>query len=412
MARLTHATVSIVVLFSMLSFITTNAATSIRENNSESSHVLLYQNTSKLIKLDTTTFPDAVCNDGSPGAFYFRPGSNSSRWIIHLQGGFWCWDDYSCSSRAVQTPALVSSTGYSPTNPSYIGTNGMFSVDPSTNPTFHDANIAYIMYCSSDAWSGAGNNTVNGTLWQFQGRAIIDGVIQTVASSMGMDQADDVLFSGCSAGGQGVINSLDYAADLIQTYTKNDVVVKGVADAGWMMAITPLNPAMTYPIIEQFIVGIDLWQGYPNEMCRLSNPSNPYLCYISQYAWPHMQTPVLIQANQYDLFQLPYDSGQFPPYTNATVVEYVDMIQQAFFKGMQMVTAPSAFYSAACYDHCFTESDEFFTVSIPTYPAPSSGDVTLQQVLTAWFLDNDAEPQSAQDDCEEFNCSDGCPAYT
>jgi Pectinacetylesterase len=29
----------------------------------------------------------AVCNDGSPGAFYFNPGTDSNLWIVYLEGG-------------------------------------------------------------------------------------------------------------------------------------------------------------------------------------------------------------------------------------------------------------------------------------------------------------------------------------
>jgi len=36
---------------------------------------------------------DAVCNDGSPYGYYFRPSScGSDVWVLHLEGGFWCWD--------------------------------------------------------------------------------------------------------------------------------------------------------------------------------------------------------------------------------------------------------------------------------------------------------------------------------
>ena len=46
-------------------------------------------------------YPDALCNDGSSAAYYFRPGEPSGRAgvFIYLQGGFWCWDRGSCSRR-------------------------------------------------------------------------------------------------------------------------------------------------------------------------------------------------------------------------------------------------------------------------------------------------------------------------
>lgn len=46
-------------------------------------------------------FPDAVCNDGSPGVFYVRPGVglDQDKWVIHLQGGGACKDFESCAER-------------------------------------------------------------------------------------------------------------------------------------------------------------------------------------------------------------------------------------------------------------------------------------------------------------------------
>jgi hypothetical protein len=46
-----------------------------------------------------------LCNDGTPGGFYFRPApedaseAERSLWVFHLQGGGWCWDKGSCVQR-------------------------------------------------------------------------------------------------------------------------------------------------------------------------------------------------------------------------------------------------------------------------------------------------------------------------
>ena len=62
------------------------------------------------VTLDLHFYPSAqenslVCNDGTPGGYYFRPASQDAeeesrdKWIFHLQGGGWCWDDTSCRQR-------------------------------------------------------------------------------------------------------------------------------------------------------------------------------------------------------------------------------------------------------------------------------------------------------------------------
>jgi Pectinacetylesterase len=43
--------------------------------------------------------PLAVCNDGTPGAYYYAPGqgSGSSLWLVYLEGSMFCWSKTSCS---------------------------------------------------------------------------------------------------------------------------------------------------------------------------------------------------------------------------------------------------------------------------------------------------------------------------
>lgn len=41
-----------------------------------------------------------VCNDGSPSGYYFVPGSTQADvWLVYLEGGMWCYDQFSCNYR-------------------------------------------------------------------------------------------------------------------------------------------------------------------------------------------------------------------------------------------------------------------------------------------------------------------------
>ena len=40
--------------------------------------------------IDTSKFPNALCNDGTPGVFYYAPATRDedrNKWFIFLQGG-------------------------------------------------------------------------------------------------------------------------------------------------------------------------------------------------------------------------------------------------------------------------------------------------------------------------------------
>lgn len=55
---------------------------------------------------------NATCNDGSPAGYYMRLNRNSKRWIIYLQGGFFCATDETCRDRWIQNPDLMSSNNW------------------------------------------------------------------------------------------------------------------------------------------------------------------------------------------------------------------------------------------------------------------------------------------------------------
>ena len=53
--------------------------------------------------VDNATFPEAICNDGTPAIFYYGPYSkpeDRDKWIIFLQGGGTCVDGQTCGERS------------------------------------------------------------------------------------------------------------------------------------------------------------------------------------------------------------------------------------------------------------------------------------------------------------------------
>jgi len=88
---------------------------------------------------------NAVCLDGSPGAFYFKPAAAGfeTSWEFYLEGGGWCWSVADCAGRALG--GLGSSNGYVPSIPSMGG--GLVSSDCEVNPAFCNANQVFFKYC-------------------------------------------------------------------------------------------------------------------------------------------------------------------------------------------------------------------------------------------------------------------------
>lgn len=212
--------------------------------------------------IDTSKFPNAVCNDGTPGVFYYGPATREedrNKWVIFLQGGGGCRDGQSCAERwcHVNTNYGMDKMTSSLTRQAIRG-NGF--MDPRSDNRFGSWNRVLIFYCSSDSWTGTtsgvhsatnGATTVSFTL-QFRGSQIIDAVLDTLRNDLpsfkhravrhslrddatipwpDLDDATHVLFAGSSAGGMGARNNGDRVGDKLRATNSKLVKYAVVLDA-------------------------------------------------------------------------------------------------------------------------------------------------------------------------------------
>ena len=175
----------------------------------------------------------AMCLDGSPGAYYFRPGfgNGTQKWYIHHQGGGWCesWDD--CHGRS--TTQLGSSRDYTQTE--NLG-GGYFDANPSINPMMYNWNMVQLRYCDGGSFSG-NNDTVatyKGRKLYFRGKRVREATLDSLRQKHGLGAATDVVISGCSAGGLATFLHTDQWCDALG---KTAPVVKcvGMPDSGFFL---------------------------------------------------------------------------------------------------------------------------------------------------------------------------------
>lgn len=193
--------------------------------------------------LDTTVFPDALCNDGSPAIFYFRPADDpafANKWVVELQGGGGCSSPELCAKRWCGVDTNFSKTQMtSTTSPLTTDGTGILArsrdgVLPADNPLEH-YNQVLIKYCSSDTWRGTARDAAveaphpsTGVLTpyrlHFLGHRIVEATLATLqrdptpalrhvgldAELPDLDNATEVVLAGASAGGGGVTFSLDW----------------------------------------------------------------------------------------------------------------------------------------------------------------------------------------------------------
>ena len=208
------------------------------------------------LEIDTTVFPDALCNDGTKAVLYYRPfrgAQNRNRWVISLRGGGGCGSASGCATRwcacnsTTRCPFASTTTNFTLDNMSgggrrSVDVGGVLQRDAFPSP-LQDYNHAQFVYCSSDGWRGAARGVSNTTTHPITGQSVTyvmhflgtkileadlktlraDGVaplnyaLQTTAAVMpDLDDAQEVVFAGDSAGGAGIINNLDWLAETLR----------------------------------------------------------------------------------------------------------------------------------------------------------------------------------------------------
>lgn len=190
------------------------------------------------VTIPTSDFPHAICNDGSPGVFYVRPGTgaDADKWVIHTQGGGSCTNYDDCLERwcgqqgALPYNANKMSTDWNDDGvvdlPLYAKVGGMSSYAPTND--FDDWTHVWMYYCSSDSWLGRADDVdyagaTNFSIHQ-RGHTILSAARRMLRKNnanpawttddgtvvQDIDNATDVVFTGTSAGAKGAIQNVDW----------------------------------------------------------------------------------------------------------------------------------------------------------------------------------------------------------
>lgn len=303
-------------------------------------------------KIDTATFPNGVCNDGTPGVFYYAPATrveDRNKWIIFLQGGGSCNSGQKCAERWC---SIDSNYGMDKMSSSLtkerIGGNGFLA--PEVWNAFGSWNRVLIYYCSSDQWSGTQTNTLSaassgGTTVQyaiqFRGSQIVDAVLDTLRNDMpggrrrvvrhdvelqpdasawpDLDDAISVIFAGASGGGNGVKNNVDRVGAKLKSTNPGLADFRAIIDASFTFETSNLdytkttmcagNPAgCAYASFTQQLwnlVDVALYAARGDESCRQyhasRSPGSEWVCSDKDHVLlNHITTPFFIHQDLQD----------------------------------------------------------------------------------------------------------------
>ena len=339
----------------------------------------------------------AICNDGSPGAFYIRK-TNSTKWVIHLVGGWWCWDKKTCEQRKQQLPYLMSSNFLKPTKNE---TTGIFKEDKIENLSFYDANMVTVHYCSSDGHSGDREASEETFGNHFRGKKIIESVFDDLIEIYKLKNNNEVLFTGCSAGGMGVSTNTNFAYQQIKKRNLN-VKFLSFSDAGHFVDYQPINSNID-SMRMNMIKGIKLWNSKIDENCLRENREKPYLCLLNEYAIRYTNVRTLVWNAKFDSFQVGYNLGNFSfTYDNPVYRRYALNFGEATKQSFNGFGNLHSIYSSSCTTHCVSVDENYYQMKL-------KGN-SLRDAIEIWWKSNGTK-RDFIDDCEGIDCSEKCPKW-
>ncbi|XP_064596802.1 palmitoleoyl-protein carboxylesterase notum1'-like [Liolophura sinensis] len=318
-----------------------------------------------------------TCNDGTSAGYYIRKAFGSSKWIIFLEGGWFCFDQTSCRERWLNMKSYMTSRMW----PEVKKGKGILSWDPEENPYYFYSNMVYIPYCSSDSWTGSIKNPKDS--FSFMGSLIIEEVIKDLIPQ-GLVIASKLILAGSSAGGTGVLMNLDRVSDLMARLAPS-VKVRGLADSGWFLDNEQYEPvpcvkAHSCAPTEGIRRGIDLWQGQVPEDCRRQYRDEPWRCYFGYRMYPTLRTPVYIVQYLFDEAQI--TANNVGPPVKKEQWRFIHEVGNEMKKTLQNV---SAVFAPACLSHILLTKSEWQKTAV--------NGVTLAQSIYCWERGSDEELQ-------------------
>eukprot|EP00164_Ancoracysta_twista_P007215 GFYU01010211.1.p1 GENE.GFYU01010211.1~~GFYU01010211.1.p1 ORF type:complete len:441 (+),score=117.53 GFYU01010211.1:173-1495(+) len=324
----------------------------------------------------------ARCLDGSAPGFYHRPGvgAHSNSWVIFLNGGGACFTPADCQKRAKTD--LGTSTVLAQTK---NGEN-IYSADESVNPYFKDFNHVFLPYCSGDVYSGQRKHKMPIYDVYFAGHLKLKALLDRLKADFGLDHATDVLLTGNSAGGIGAFLNADFVAD--ELHYAN---VKAAPQDGWFLD-APTDKWYLPRFGIRMIGARVLYDGYLPPACTRNHWFEPSNCYLGQYSFETIKTPLFVANSIFDTNQLFEQDG-----STKTDKAYIAKFGAFMLNTLKQVTArqTTGMFIPECFIH-----------DIPYTTAKVNG-VSFMQSVGEWYVGQDVP--KLIDNCGDLPCNPTCP---
>ena len=364
----------------------------------------------------TLDAPLALCNDGSPGVFYIRPGQGSGvdKWVIWLEGGGGCTDGESCAKRwcgrNIPTTAAKMSSKWAPAG---IEGTGIFDHPEGFTNDFADWNHVVAYYCSSDSWAGRIThpelNGPQGSQERYSlilhGKyilnAILDELEQGATSDDGnmqlpsVDDATTILFSGTSAGGGGArLNADDVRERLLAS--NPDVDFRLVVDAGvWTKDpdefLTEEESAAFFA--NSYDISTNFRNTFTDASCLAYHTDDPEKCAEPTHILlDHTETPFFIKMDYNDNVDSPGIYANDEEFARSTYALLQEVAAGDYTPEEASAQRAGGVFATNCAHHVALESSDFYKVQV----SDGAQSLSFHDLVSNWF--SNTTPTSLLDD--------------
>ncbi|XP_052209141.1 pectin acetylesterase 8-like [Diospyros lotus] len=330
----------------------------------------------------------AVCLDGSPPAYHFDKGSGAgiNNWLVFFEGGGWCNNATTCLERT------KTRLGSSKLMDKEISFSGIFSNKQKFNPDFYSWNRIKVRYCDGSSFTGDVEAVNPANKLYFRGGRIFVAVIEDLMAK-GMQNAENAILSGCSAGGLTSILLCDKFRALLPARTK----VKCVADAGFFINAKDVSGAQH---IEGFYNDVVTTHGSAKNLpSYCTSRMKPGLCFFPQNMARGIQTPLFLINAAYDSWQVKniLAPGVADPHgtwrscklditkcSNDQLAIMQDFRKQFLSALTGLGNSPArGLFINSCYSHCQAGTQETWLRD----DSPKLGGTTIAKAVGDWYYD-------------------------
>lgn len=244
----------------------------------------------------------------------------STVWVMHFEGGAWCYNTTDCATRATTT--LGSSSQAAATKKM---TGGPVSSDRTTNKYFANANRVIVLYCDGSSFSGDASHPVyvGGKPIYFRGKAVLEAIMEDLVYSHDMKSATEVLVSGSSAGGLTTLLHADTVHTLLTNHGLSGFKFRAAPVSGFfLMHDTNSQPVSgghpigtTFEQIQQEVFSLHNMTSAMNSDCIRDQGAaeNHWRCFMANYSYAYSSTPMFLMQSALDSWQIDNIYGGLSP---------------------------------------------------------------------------------------------------